>query len=51
MQEERDFVMMVVPREKKGEIMSAISTACGLTTQAHGVIISLPVDEVIGLEE
>lgn len=50
MQEERDFVMMVVPREKKGAIMSAITSACGLSTKAHGVIVSLPVDDVIGLE-
>lgn len=50
MQEERDFVMMVVPRKKKGEIMSAITSACGLSTKAHGVIVSLPVDDVIGLE-
>ena len=50
MQEERDFVMVVVPHEKKGEIMSAISSACGLRTEANGVIVSLPVDEVVGLE-
>lgn len=50
MQEERDFVMMVIPREKKGEIMSAISSSCGLKSEARGVIVSLPVDEVIGLE-
>ena len=41
---------MVVPREKKGAIMSAIISACGLSTKAHGVIVSLPVDDVIGLE-
>ena len=51
MQEERDFVMMVVPKEKKGAIMSAVSGTCGLTSQAHGVILSLPVDQVMGLEE
>ena len=50
-QEERDFVMMVVPRDKKGEIMSAIGNSCGLSSQAHGVIVSLPVDEVFGLTE
>lgn len=49
-QEERDFVMMVVSREKKGEIMTAIGRACGLSTEAHGVILALPVDEVFGLE-
>lgn len=50
-QEGQDFVMIVVPRSKKSAVMSAISTACGLTTEAHGVVLSLPVDEVIGLEE
>ena len=49
-QEERGFVMMVVPREKKGEMMAAIGKACGLSTEAHGVILALPVDEVFGLE-
>lgn len=51
MQEGQDFVMIVVPRSKKSAVMSAICTACGLTTKAHGVVLSLPVDEVIGLEE
>ncbi len=50
-QEEQDFVMIVVPREKKCEIMSAITTACGLKTPAHGMVISLPVDDVMGLEQ
>lgn len=50
-QDEQDFVMIVAPREKKGEIMSAICSACGLRTPAHGTVISLPVDEAIGLEE
>ena len=34
MQEGQDFVMMVVPLEKKGEIMSAITSACGLSARA-----------------
>ena len=50
-QEERDFVMMVVPRDKKREIMAAIGDACGLSTKARGVILALPVDDVFGLEE
>ena len=51
MQEERDFVMIVVPREKKAGIMGAIANTCGLASQAHGVLLSLPIDEVFGLEE
>ena len=50
-QDEQDFVMIVVPREKKSEIMSAICSSCGLNTPAHGTVLSLPVDDAIGLEE
>ena len=50
MQEEEEFVVIVTPREKKAAVMNAISDACGLRTDAHGIIVSLPVDEVIGLE-
>ena len=50
-QDEQDFVLIVVPREKKAAITSAITTACGLRTPAHGVVCSLPVDEAVGLEE
>lgn len=51
MQEEQDFVMIVVPKEKKNEIMSAICNSYGLHTEAHGTVISLPVDDAIGLAE
>lgn len=51
MQEGQDFVMIVVPRSKKSAVMAAICASCGLATPAHGVVLSLPVDEVIGLEE
>ena len=49
-QEEQDFVMIVIPNEKKAEVMAAICHSCGLRTEAHGVVCSLPVDEVMGLE-
>ncbi|MCD8144235.1 MAG: transcriptional regulator [Oscillospiraceae bacterium] len=48
-QEEQDFVMIVVPREKKSDVMGAINRACGLSSEAHGVVLSLPVDEAMGL--
>lgn len=49
-QDEQDFVMIVVPKEKKSEIMSAICNKCGLNTPAHGIVISMPVDQAVGLE-
>ncbi len=48
--EEQDLVMIVLPAETKPAVMSAVSTACGLNTPAHGVVVSMPVDEVMGLE-
>lgn len=51
MQEEQEFVMIIVPREKKSFIMNAISSACGLQSDAHGIIFSVPVDEVLGIHE
>ena len=50
-QDEQDFVMIVVPRKNKSEIMAAICRSCGLHTPAHGTVLSLPVDDAIGLEE
>jgi len=50
-QEEQDFVMMIVPKAAKREIMAAINVKCGLGTDAHGVVLSLPVDEAFGLEK
>ena len=41
---------MVVKKENKSEIMRAISERCGLRTASHGIVLSLPVDEVLGLE-
>ena len=48
--EEQDLVMIVLPAEAKPAVMSAVTTACGLNTPAHGVVVSMPVDEVMGLE-
>ena len=50
MQAEQDFVMIVIPKDKKAEVMAAISDKCGLKTEAHGVVMSMPVDDVMGLE-
>lgn len=49
-QEEQDYVMIVAPKSKKRDIMAAISQSCGLNTEARGVVLSLPVDDAIGLE-
>lgn len=50
LQDEQEFTMVIVPREKKAEIMNAISQSCGLKTPAHGMVLSIPVEDALGLE-
>lgn len=50
-QEEQDFVMIVTAKAKKTEVMSAISSSCGLGKEAHGIVLAFPVDDAMGLEE
>jgi len=50
-QEEREIVLILVKKEQKKAIMEAISEGCGAKTDAHGIIVSLPVDEVAGLKK
>lgn len=51
MQEEQEFSIIIVPQEKKTAVMVAISRECGLKTPAHGVILAVPVEETLGLED
>lgn len=48
-QQEREIVLILAKRENKLAIMKAIGERCGVNTAAHGIIISLPVDNVAGL--
>lgn len=48
LQEEQEIVAIVAPKEKRMEIMAAISKEHGLDTPANGVTLSLPVDAIMG---
>jgi len=48
-QEEKEIVLVLTNREKKLPIMEAVSSSCGITTKAEGLIFSLPVENVMGL--
>lgn len=50
MQEEQEFTMIVVPRNQKSDVMVEISRVCGLKTDAHGVVLSIPVEDILGIE-
>lgn len=50
-QEEREIVLILADKEKKLDIMKAIGEKCGSNSPAHGMVISLPVDNVVGLNK
>jgi len=49
-QAEKEIVVILAPRNIKNDIMKAINQSVGLATQAHGIIFSLPVDNIAGLD-
>ncbi|MDR2942350.1 MAG: hypothetical protein LBV17_07150 [Treponema sp.] len=48
-QDEKEMILILSENDKKVPIMQAISENYGLNTKAHGLVFSLPVDNVIGL--
>lgn len=50
-QEEKEIILILANIENKLAIMQAISDACGLRSNAKGIVVSLPIDAVIGLNE
>ena len=47
--QEKEMVYIVSSRENRDAIMRAIMDKAGIGTDAHGVIFSLPVDQVVGI--
>ena len=47
-QEEKEMVFIITEKENKLKIMQAISAKCGLHSEADGLVLSLPIDTVIG---
>ncbi len=50
-QEEKEIVMIVADNEHKLDIMKAISEKCGMHSEAKGMVVSLPIDNVVGIGE
>ncbi|MDR1560622.1 MAG: hypothetical protein LBS84_13215 [Clostridiales bacterium] len=49
LQAEKEIVAIVIPKDQKTALMRAISNACGMKTDAHGIVISLPVESCAGI--
>lgn len=50
-QEEKEMLLIVTENENKLKIMQAIGEHCGMHSEAKGIVVSLPIDSVIGLAE
>jgi len=48
-QDEKEIVLMLAEKEKKLAIMRAVSEAHGLNSNARGIVLSVPVENVMGL--
>lgn len=49
-QEEREVVIILATKEDKLSIMQEIGKKCGMQSKAQGVVMSLPVDGIVGLD-
>ena len=49
LQEEKEIVLILAEHESKVAIMKAISDKCGMLTDAKGLVMSLPIDSVMGI--
>ena len=49
-QDEKEIITILASREKKAPIMQAMSQSFGITSEAGGIVFSLPVDTITGLD-
>ncbi|MDR2029106.1 MAG: hypothetical protein LBP93_06170 [Treponema sp.] len=49
-QDEKEIIAILASREKKAPIMQAVSQSFGITSEAGGIVFSLPVDTITGLD-
>ena len=50
-QSEKEIVSILVKKEDKAKVMQEIAAIAGLKTEAKGILLSLPVDSIIGLAD
>ncbi len=48
-QQEREAVLILAKKEDKKAIMQAINKECGMQGEAQGIVLSLPVDGIVGV--
>lgn len=46
----REIVIILAQKEDKLPIMQEIGKKCGIQSKAQGIVLSLPVDGIVGLD-
>ena len=49
-QPEKEIVMILCRHEEKMNIMKAIADSCGMKSEAQGLVLSIPVETVVGID-
>jgi hypothetical protein len=49
-QDEKEIIIILTTHEKKTRIMSAVSEKYGIASDAEGIVFSVPVDNITGIE-
>ncbi len=47
---EKEMVLILSDDSIKEDILVAVNNKCGLNSDAHGIVFTLPVDDVVGLK-
>lgn len=48
-QEEKEIITILIRKDAKRQLMQAIAKACGIKTEAQGIVFSLPVESCAGI--
>ena len=50
-QDEKKIIMIVATEENKAQIMQEIGKKCGTHSEAKGIVLSMPIENVVGIYE
>ncbi len=48
---EKELVLNIVKKDIKKKVMERITRECGIKTDARGILLSIPIDNVLGIQE
>lgn len=51
LQKEQDIICIIVPHKIQAQVMKSLSEQYGEKSEAHGILVALPIEDILGLEE